>query len=447
MTDLPTIGDHRWEGYNPNDLVEVVKQVKSGPGAAAMNPAMDALKAASQVVADMDATLRKQLGELGIEWQSTAGQQAQATVTQSADYAGEADSKLTTSAQAVDTQGSSHSFVKNTLPDPKILSYDRHYQNGFGDGVQHFFGYETDHDKQVKAANSAKAVVVQQMNAYAENSRTNLAAYQPLAAAPAINVQAEPISGPSGSSVAGPTLGQPGYGPGMVTIGGAGGGGVGIGGWGASPGGPVGGTPGGGAPGGVGDGGRVGVGPTPGGTGGNVGGLAPGRVGGGGGGGFNVAAGAGAVLSAGAGIGAGAAALTEGRGGLGRSGRGPTGGVPGNPEGSAPSGRGQGPGGRGQGPAGTLGVGAEEEGAAGRPGRLATGGAAGRGSSPMMQPAAMTKGDGEEDKEHIRKYAVESSEVFDDERLVVPTVIGDTDAPQEQPQQQEQEQQPGTEPQ
>ena len=59
MTDLPTIGDHRWEGYNPNDLVEVVKQVKSGPGAAAMNPAMDALKAASQVVADMDATLRK----------------------------------------------------------------------------------------------------------------------------------------------------------------------------------------------------------------------------------------------------------------------------------------------------------------------------------------------------------------------------------------------------
>jgi hypothetical protein len=47
-----------------------------------------------------------------------------------------------------------------------------------------------------------------------------------------------------------------------------------------------------------------------------------------------------------------------------------------------------------------------------------------------MQPAAAGAGrtaDGEEDQEHVRRYGVESSDVFEDDRVVAPESIGDDD--------------------
>lgn len=52
----------------------------------------------------------------------------------------------------------------------------------------------------------------------------------------------------------------------------------------------------------------------------------------------------------------------------------------------------------------------------------------GKPGSSIMQPAAAgRKTEGEEDDEHIRRYGVESSDVFDDERVVAPESIGDDD--------------------
>jgi hypothetical protein len=43
-----------------------------------------------------------------------------------------------------------------------------------------------------------------------------------------------------------------------------------------------------------------------------------------------------------------------------------------------------------------------------------------------MQPAASGKGgEGDEDEEHVRKYGVDSDDVFGDERMVVQSVIGE----------------------
>ncbi|QTR01145.1 hypothetical protein J7S33_16740 [Saccharothrix algeriensis] len=44
----------------------------------------------------------------------------------------------------------------------------------------------------------------------------------------------------------------------------------------------------------------------------------------------------------------------------------------------------------------------------------------------MLHPAASARsGEGEEDGEHVRKYGVDSDDVFGDERMVVHSVIGD----------------------
>jgi hypothetical protein len=74
-------------------------------------------------------------------------------------------------------------------------------------------------------------------------------------------------------------------------------------------------------------------------------------------------------------------------------------------------------------PGGASGVGPE----ANRPGVGAgKGGPGGKGSGSLMSPAAgAAKGEGDEDGEHVRKYGVDSDDVFGDERMVVQSVIGE----------------------
>jgi hypothetical protein len=74
-----------------------------------------------------------------------------------------------------------------------------------------------------------------------------------------------------------------------------------------------------------------------------------------------------------------------------------------------------------------LGTAPEEEARAARNAER-FGAKAGRPGSSLMQPAAAgKKEEGEEDQEHVRRYGVESSDVFDDERVVAPESIGDDD--------------------
>ena len=73
----------------------------------------------------------------------------------------------------------------------------------------------------------------------------------------------------------------------------------------------------------------------------------------------------------------------------------------------------------------TIGAIDPDERAHGRGGASGVAGKAGVGPS-MLQPAASAKGGpGEEDGEHVRKYGVDSDDVFGDERMVVHSVIGD----------------------
>jgi hypothetical protein len=53
-------------------------------------------------------------------------------------------------------------------------------------------------------------------------------------------------------------------------------------------------------------------------------------------------------------------------------------------------------------------------------------GAKSKPGASMMQPAAGTA-QGEEDDEHVRKYGIESEDVFADDRMVIPSVLGEDD--------------------
>ncbi|HWO66599.1 MAG TPA: PPE domain-containing protein [Umezawaea sp.] len=428
MGGYKDITDHRFEGYDNPALAQLVTKFKSGDGAQKFTEASHALRTLAQSLADTDEVLRKELGKLGIAWQGAAGDNAGKTITAQADYADESVDSGQTNAQATAVQSASYSDSRDGMPEPDKLRGDT--ETSLVDDVGGFFGYETDHAQEVKETNAAREQTIRGLNQYTDASRDALNQFQVPGQPPNFEVTStsSTVGAPVGTGIPGIGSATPGI-PGGSSVG--------------SPVGGVGGVPGGSVlpptqlPGGgtqlppvLPPGGGTGITPPLPGLGTVVNPPAAAgvpRVGGGLGPGLGIglglagAAGLGAVAA-----GAKGARVIRGAGGPGT--------------GAAPKVPVVKPGVPGVGGNGTIG-GAGKSGAAGMPvdgeerasrGTAAGAGAAGRGvrggAGSMMQPAAAAGGrgaEGDEDDEHVRKYGVDSDDVFGDDRMVVQSVIGE----------------------
>ncbi|MET9628255.1 hypothetical protein ABZX92_12405 [Lentzea sp. NPDC006480] len=369
---------------------------------------------------DVDNTLRKQLDGLGINWGGAAGEAGQQKTKVTSEGFDDAGQKTVGNSDAMARQGESTTAARNNSPESQTLRKDS--ETNLIDKGASIIGIETDHAAEVEATNRARQQAIDSLNGYKTNSQSSIDSFRTPNPPPDIVVASAAVTPTVGPSVGTPHTGIPGT-PGSPGF----------------PGGPgFTGTPGPGTP----------VGPTPG-IPGNTTGILPGTTP------TPVASGPGfpkpfpSALPAGiaaAGAAATGIAATAGTakgaqvvgGGRGPSQAPKTPIAPTGPKG-APStigagGKGGpgapgGPGAAGKGPGGTMtpgsaaGVGPEGN----RPGAAAgKGGVAGKGSGSLMSPAAgAAKGEGEEDGEHVRKYGVDSDDVFGDERMVVQSVIGE----------------------
>ncbi|TDV50671.1 PPE domain-containing protein [Actinophytocola oryzae] len=394
-------GDHglsnlRFVGYDNPALVEQVDGLRNGAGPGTLNDAVLALVKLADGLADTDEALRRQLSEIGVSWQGEAAAGGTSATENASIYAEQSQGPVTDSAKGVDFQGAAFSTTKNSAPDSGTLNGPTE-ENGI-DQFMGFFGHTTDHAQEVKDTNAARQQAIDAMNNYQSNSIDALGRSQALPVPPGMNLNAQPVDtsthtssvagfvgnggggftpgvGPGGGG--GSTAFVPGSGPGagpLPTVGG-------------NP--PVTGAP----P-------LTGGGPFPGGPSlpSGVSPLAPALRA------VNPLLMADAATAIGAGGASGAGAGADGER-LARSGgqRGPAKNPV--PLGSAP----------------------EEEARAARNAER-FGARSGKPGSSIMQPAAAGRNqDGEEDQEHIRRYGVESSDVFDDDRVVAPESIGDDD--------------------
>jgi hypothetical protein len=438
MSGFVDIKDFRFEGYDNPSLAQLVQRFDGSDAAKKFGEASHALRTLATSLIEVDKTLRDELGKLGIAWQGNAGDNAGKSVTVSADYADETQASSKQNAQATMMQSDSHSAAKNGMPPSQALQGAS--ETTTVDDFADFFGVETDHAAEVKETNAARQQTIDGLNGYTQNSRDAISSFETPGKPPTFDVTAAS----SATSISSATVTMPG---GVQVPGGSS----------SLPGGTSTGLPGGGGgfsgvnlPGG-GNGNGIGGGNLPGG-GNNTGlPLPPGNSTGVNplspntsalppaasalpkGGGSNLPLGLGLAGAGALGLGA-AAATARGarivRGGAGGGAAAVGGGA--TPAGKAPAATGPGTGPAGKAGAAVTGVVGEEN--APRTGPGAKGGA-GRGGAPasgMMQPAASGRGaPGEEDDEHVRKYGVESDEVFGDERLVVQSVIGDEDGPRQ----------------
>ena len=267
------------------------------------------------------------------------------------------------------------------------------------DNVAGFFGYQTDHAKEVEQAQADRDQAIAQLNAYQSNSQDAIASTTPMSAPPTIGLTAQPVQGTSMSGVGGYGQTAGGYGgpggsgggyPGHTPVGGGGGGYA-----------PPGSVPGGGV---QGPGGMTGVGPG--------GGRLPGAL-------PPAAAAAGGLLAEEVGLGAalagGGAAVAAGA----RSGN-PNAMVRGGGTSAQPGEKANTP----SKASATAGAIDEEKAAQARAAERIAPGKAGPTGAGGQPGAAGRGGKKEEDSEHDRKYTVEE-DLFGDHRMVAPTVLGE----------------------
>lgn len=454
----PGSQDIRWEGMSNAQLAHAVQLLGQGPGAAGVTAAADALSSVATALAQIDSTLHDQLQAIGVDWQSQAAGLAQEMTTAAAAYSQEAGQAGGGNSSQVGQQADAFAAAKNAAPEPSTLNGPA--QTNFFDRLgQTLTGHETDHAQQVGRTNVARQQAIDTLNTYSGSTQTGLSGYQPLPQPPGYTVtpsavdtsigQTTTVSGyvppsagaPGGGGFAGPVGSSSGVTPGLPGLAAAAGPVAGGGLPGAVPGSP--GLPGGG-PGFVGGGGLPGVGAP--GQGGGLPGLPPstgGPLGGGPGvGGPGVpapttgvgpgagnlpglstpgpaaAAGAGSLIEDAA-IGSAIVGGTTGAGVAGASAR---------PDrlvrtrdlaGFGPATE-EDLGARGQAARALAELDAEEAAAAEANARI---GATAEPPSSMLEPAVGgTRG--EDDAERVSRYAVESEDVFGDDRMVVPPVLG-----------------------
>ncbi len=429
------LGNLRFEGFSYGALAEQLDRLRQGPGSESLFRAVRALIQIADGLSETDRTLRAELAKIGVEWQGAASDGGQEATKNSSIYAAEAVPNVAHSAGGVSEQGDAFSTTRNGAPEGSELRGPSQYN--WLDRALGFLGHTSDNAKQVDQTRAAHQQAAAAMNGYSQGSQAALGNYQSLPVPPGLSLVSQPVPDHNSTSVQGFTSGQGSYtpagggtapgAPGSVGVpGGAPGqfsgvnaGSPGSPGYsGGGPGGQFGGAPntgggGGGTPGlgrvsGVGP-----VGPGFGGmpaSGGLPGGLRPGFPGALMG---EIATAAGIAGAGGAGAAAGASAEKDklvrgggakGLGGAGAEGRAARGGLS------------------------SVADAMDEDGRAARNAERLAGGRGGKPASSLMSPAATGAGaPGEEDEEHVRKYGIDSDDVFGDDRLVISPVLGEDD--------------------
>ncbi|MER7114703.1 PPE domain-containing protein [Saccharomonospora azurea] len=167
------IRDHRFTGYTNAMLADEIDLMRSGQGVAGISDAVAALKAVARALEETDDTLRRQLTELGVEWDSDAGREAASVVHSGADFSREAGEKVSDSAERVFAQGEAYNRAVHSLPDPAILRAPRP-EPGFTDFAFSLLGFESDHVRQLERSLEAREQAVQALDTYAKQSGENL---------------------------------------------------------------------------------------------------------------------------------------------------------------------------------------------------------------------------------------------------------------------------------
>jgi hypothetical protein len=197
------IGDYRWEGI---PLAEKHGWMLTGQGAAAVHPAVAALREMSARLTASEQTVRRKLAELGVTWSGTASRAAASATDRLAEWVGGVGRATAAGQGNVDNYGTSFSTMKSAIPPPGegaggVLGL------GVADAVDGFgalVGAQTDFGRQVRAYQAADQQANAALDAHREATRHALWTFPVADAPPGAPAGSAAAAGPPGPGSAGP---------------------------------------------------------------------------------------------------------------------------------------------------------------------------------------------------------------------------------------------------
>ncbi|WP_199440396.1 PPE domain-containing protein [Umezawaea beigongshangensis] len=202
------MGDYRWRGYTHEELH---KMINSGPGSAASRPLVDQWGSLSDVLEDIDRSIHKGLEKVGAKWEGQAAEGAQSSLSALGQWAADAQQGSDTMKTSAQLQGEYISDARKEMPEPLRVTTEA---PGVGDyalgalggafGITHVVQQQADHEAQEAAQDNAEHKAVEVMNNYESSSEWNRTTLGEFVPSPSVVVESPMPQG----------LGDPGTGTG-----------------------------------------------------------------------------------------------------------------------------------------------------------------------------------------------------------------------------------------
>ncbi|WP_052684286.1 PPE domain-containing protein [Lentzea aerocolonigenes] len=191
--------DHRFQGYAHPELY---KMINSGPGVSASIPVEQGWKTIKETLAQIDGDLHTALSKMGAGWESDAADAAGAALSPLAQWAGYAEQGSGTMESSARLQGEFIADARKKMPEVVPVTTEK---PGLLDiavggltgpvGMAHVVGQQLDHEKQEAAADNAAAQAVKVMEDYQSDSRWNSSTLGEFPEPPQVVIDTPPPAG------------------------------------------------------------------------------------------------------------------------------------------------------------------------------------------------------------------------------------------------------------
>ncbi|MFD0201831.1 MULTISPECIES: PPE domain-containing protein [Saccharothrix] len=171
------MGDHRWRGYAHPDLYRMINE---GPGVAASRPLEDSWKSLSEALGEIDTSIKEGLTKLGASWEGETADTTTASLSPLAAWAEDAQQGSSTMLTSAQLQADYIADARKEMPEPVPVTTEA---PSLGDkiiggltgpvGMMHVIQQQQDHERQEAAQDNAEAKAVEVMNNYQSSSEWN----------------------------------------------------------------------------------------------------------------------------------------------------------------------------------------------------------------------------------------------------------------------------------
>ncbi|MGM1064751.1 PPE domain-containing protein, partial [Saccharothrix sp. Mg75] len=193
------MGDHRWRGYAHPELYDMIN---SGPGVAASRPIEDKWKALSEALGEIDTSIHQGLERLGASWEGSSATETRAALSPLGEWATDAQRGSDVMKTSAQLQGEYIADARKEMPEPVPVTTEA---PSTGDkvlgalagpfGMMHVIQQQEDHERQEAAQDNAEAKAVEVMNNYQSSSEWNSSTLGEFVPPPKVVVDTPPPAG------------------------------------------------------------------------------------------------------------------------------------------------------------------------------------------------------------------------------------------------------------